>query len=312
MIDLMNDVRRERTDRIKHSVSVKRVRIFEQLYKEYINARPRGEAVPPLGDVYEMEPFALVASTPIDLSDPDMDPVTAESFADAFAQLPALSEAWWPAAYKLLATRFSGTVLRKRATVKDLDLARAVFDYHSVPGWRRFGARLTFHARTLHLAYSMSARPALSFFDMSMIPKNKLFSWKELLDALEHTSSDVACEVIRLCGLDPDVVTLDEMDDLGARLVCSCSSPSEDQVVPMDWRQSVRVIDSLNCDDLLTPPLAHCRFYTRSDVRKASCTDLARSLKSASNRMKRISRIAASRMHPRTHSGTALTAMYGS
>ncbi|KIJ10782.1 hypothetical protein PAXINDRAFT_85538, partial [Paxillus involutus ATCC 200175] len=250
LIKLMNDLRQER---METEVYHPRRNLLTILYYDYVeNPAPTGAVVdllPSLDDVAKFVPFDTIIKLPENVK------VDKATFKPAFDQLPTLTEEWKARAEAQLASLVNipaNSPTAEESTdghqeqeyktdVRRLKLASAVFEVKS--GSRR-GGLLVYPDLLAHPVFAHHlAGPTAMFYSKPM------GVWS-LLDNRGNRIVELFCgasRVVRLCGLDPQTATVDDMDRRNPRLICTQCNHGSKTMGVYTWKNAVSCPPSSRC-----------------------------------------------------------------
>lgn len=234
--------------RINKTVYQPRRNLLANEYNTYVTHPPPDgptfDLLPHVVDLACFGPFRDIIRAP------EGTQVNDKPFASAFAQLPDLIDEW-----------------KKKL---DTELAELVkiplhLSLENASDGRSKASSSTGHAEAtkteldkLHLAcavfYVGSTGPFthLNVFSASMCDRN--FTWGEhdsertgsIRDRFRISFLEEAPYIVRTCGLDPSVTTVDDMDHRNARLRCLCCKRQANTI--MNWRTAVCLLYIERCD----------------------------------------------------------------
>ncbi|KIJ12787.1 hypothetical protein PAXINDRAFT_101010 [Paxillus involutus ATCC 200175] len=242
LIELMDEMRKER---METEVYPPRRNLLTTLYYDYVeNPAPTGAVVdllPSLDEVAKFVPFDAIIKLPENVK------VDNATFKPAFDQLPTLTGEWKARAEAQLASYVNipanlsaaeastdGDEQECKSNVERLKLASAVFEVKS--GLSR-GELLAYPDILAHPVFD-NLIPGPMFYSKAM----RVWS---LYDS--HGTRVVAlfCEashVVRLCGLDPQTATVDDMDRRNPRLICRQCNHGSKTLGVYTWKNAIQHI----------------------------------------------------------------------
>ncbi|KAF8841801.1 hypothetical protein BDN67DRAFT_966699 [Paxillus ammoniavirescens] len=242
LIELMDEMRKER---METEVYPPRRNLLTILYYDYVeNPAPTGAVVdllPSLDDVAKFVPFDTIIKLPENVK------VDNATFKPAFDQLPTLAGEWKarieaqlasfvniPANLLAAEAPTDGHEQERESSVERLKLASAVFEVKS--GLSR-GELLAYPDILAHPVFD-NLLPGPMFYTKAM----RVWS---LFDS--HGTSVVelfggASHVVRLCGLDPQTATVDDMDRRNPRLICRQCNHGSKTLGVYTWKNAIRHI----------------------------------------------------------------------
>ncbi|KAF8418249.1 hypothetical protein L210DRAFT_3579692 [Boletus edulis BED1] len=221
-----------RSRRLKEDVYPQRRHLLAIEYKNYVTQpsldTPSFDLLPRVVDIARLPPFKDI------IEDPEATPMDGKPFASAFAQLPAFVGDW-----------------KKKL---DLELTELV----KIPSCFSCSEELT-GGRVVPSGNASSTKSSQTSTKLQLAcalfcKANNIFAYPEVFSMCHRYSSnsednpvgpivnklyitfmeEAAC-IIHVCGLDPNVATVDDMDRRNARLRCLWDAPKSFNLV-MNWR----------------------------------------------------------------------------
>ncbi|EGN92356.1 hypothetical protein SERLA73DRAFT_164092 [Serpula lacrymans var. lacrymans S7.3] len=250
-LSLINWMNKLRDIRLEETVFKARRECLISAYCEYLkqppNANDTCDILPHVGDIATFKSFEDLIKAPVDVD------VNAQSFSDAFVQLPAYVTEW--------RRKIEGQLVSCLLPEGTSPMSKTAIDHHSpkiaclnlarVAFCRPFtenDVSVTFYPDVLLKRCFIEPYTLRHMSDWDKWQDPKIIEIKTMNGcpwSLEDSKgrnvievSDAAIPIIRASGLDPDIATTSDMDDLDARFRCgSCSSAMG--VIPYTWRSAV-------------------------------------------------------------------------
>ncbi|KAJ7475853.1 hypothetical protein FB451DRAFT_259590 [Mycena latifolia] len=234
LVELLTDLKKTRLRQERQKIIKARRLLAAQMYNEFRAALGPDALLPPKVDVIRSVPFrAVIEDTPVH---PEEE-VTQESFAAAILQLPQFSEDWKRSKDEELLQ-----IMKKAlpdSAEADLQLATTFFSCsagaHSSPEPIGYPRILITSAPILLSSYDPPWDPTgdqdqpLKFcFGQEVWNGNNVIRFHERAFRIMRS-------VLIACGLDPDVTTTAEMNEIDPAIEClNCSNDSQGRLV-MRW-----------------------------------------------------------------------------
>ncbi|KAF8141131.1 hypothetical protein EV363DRAFT_1307184 [Boletus edulis] len=229
-----------RSRRLKEDVYPQHRHLLAIEYKNYVIQpspdTPSFDLLPHVVDIARLPPFKDI------IEDPEATPMDGKPFASAFAQLPAFVGDW-----------------KKKL---DLELTELV----KIPSCFSCSEELTggrvVPSGNASSTKSFQTSTKLQLACVLFCKANNIFAYPEVFSMCHRYSSnseddpigpivnklcitfmeEAAC-IIHVCGLDPNVATVDDMDRRNARLRCLWDAPKSYNLV-MNWRNAILYINA--------------------------------------------------------------------
>lgn len=265
IIEIMDVIRQGRLQRIHRNALQARLKIVEDLLKEYEAEQPIHAVVPGLGDICNMVEFRSLIIDPEDGVD-----VLKNDFETAMIQLPTLISAWRMEKEAELVSLMlnpnpdipSATSSDPDSNRKQLELAKAQFHCKSCNEAISYPRILVHRCMT---EYRPSQRAADSDDEKIMWSCQHKTPWDHSkIIAFGGQIQSSITQLLTSCALDPDNTTAQQMDDYDFRFEClGCKSNSEGASI-MSWRSTVSSHSSIMLFETLI--LARCGTRPRMDT----------------------------------------------
>lgn len=259
MAEFSEDIRVKRADWLWRRILTKRGRVLADVLKKYALENPSipRRALPNAADLYhESAAFKRILTTP--LTEDEQDEVTAESFADAISELPKVLEGWEVTKRSVLLSLLPNNLAEPHdgqptedsqpaPSLNRLSLATSLFVCSRCDD--DVGLRV-FHSSNIHQHQcsftSYGCYTISKDSDQKVNNALEAYPWIASRTSVVYSQSaaEKAENLVKLCDLDPETTTLEDMDTLNARFTCICPrcsiSVSHVGVVGLSWRQAVR------------------------------------------------------------------------
>ncbi|KAF7374995.1 F-box domain-containing protein [Mycena sanguinolenta] len=255
LVELLTDLKAKRLAAVRARIMRERRLFAAQVYNKFREALPPDVVCPAKIDVLQTEPFRVVIEdTPVDPEVEDI--LTEESFTAAISSLPEFSADWRQRKEEELVKIMQK--IRPDSVKADLHLATTFFTCSPTnPVMPRM---------PLKIRVPLSIPAPLSLSTILVHPSTMAMRsgvWDP--DSLERTLTEEAWNaagrvrlheqaqrnarfVVEACGLDPDITTSTEMDDINPALECLNCSGEDDRLV-MRWIRATYHI----CGSATTP-----------------------------------------------------------
>ncbi|KAJ7756437.1 hypothetical protein DFH07DRAFT_959085 [Mycena maculata] len=227
LIEFLTEKKKERLELQHHRTMRERHLLAGSAYGNWLKTFPPDAIFPPKIEVVTAEPFrAIIEITPIE------EKLTEQSFAGALSQVPAFSDDWKRRKDEELLEIMEEHV--PNSVEADLHLATTFFMCSGSPEPVGY-PRILVHSRAS--SYKYNDRPG------GIDPTIKLYFHEDCWNADRLIGFNTAAfrnarAVIEACGLDPDVTTAAEMDEIDPAIEClNCSNDSLGRLV-MRWFQT--------------------------------------------------------------------------
>ncbi|KIJ18021.1 hypothetical protein PAXINDRAFT_97546 [Paxillus involutus ATCC 200175] len=214
-----------RKRRLEEAVYKPRRKLLVEFYDAYVRQpAPEGAAIellPSIADLDHLPDFDTIIKLP------EGTDVNAETFKSAFERLPALVQEWRAGVDAQLAAL---VVIPPELSTNSLS-ADQVADQKSKSAERLRLASAVFNVPSSGVLWMFPDLLALSMFHTRYYSSGQVCHHPWSLTT-EHGNAVIelfkeAAYVVRACGLDPQTVTVEDMDTRNARLICNlCSSPN--------------------------------------------------------------------------------------
>ncbi|KAJ7126990.1 hypothetical protein C8R44DRAFT_780134 [Mycena epipterygia] len=229
LVEFLTNLKKTRLE-IEHTKIIKERRLLAaQVYHKYRETFPPDTVFPPKVDVICNEPFRVVIEdTPVYPEEK----VTEESFAAAILQVPQISTDWKRCKVEELVKIMKMVV--PNAVEADLDLATTFFMSASYNANEPVGyPRILVHAAASTLRYSDDEGSQSLKWCLGQD------SWNgDGTIRIHKRASGIVRSVVEACGLDPDVTTTAEMNEINPVMEClNCSDDTHGRLV-MRWIQT--------------------------------------------------------------------------
>ncbi|KAJ6624527.1 hypothetical protein B0H10DRAFT_2006326 [Mycena sp. CBHHK59/15] len=241
LLELMQDARERIRRKQRKSLLKKRQRLLLSVFKEFIHERPIDEVNPRAVDVCIMPDIKTM------IEDASLDSHTTEdSFKDILTELPRLLEEWRESKTRGL------LALLPRPIDRDCLLRATTYfrcsESHSCLSELQHGYR------------NREDDLALLFMNLDSEPWNYGGNRVSYYPAAEMS----ARSVVRGCGLDTDLTTAQDMDDVNPWLEClCCRHPVKGRSV-FRWRKAVGFILPFLHSSFDTPQILHDMYHATS------------------------------------------------
>ncbi|KAF7374990.1 hypothetical protein MSAN_00385100 [Mycena sanguinolenta] len=241
LVELLAELkeRRERVDAIKN-----RQRLAARVYDQFREASPPGMLLPPRIDVLLTEPFRVVIEDTL-----AEEVLTEESFAAAISSVAEFSVGWRRRKEKELIK-----IMRKNrpgAVQADLHLATTFFTCSIYPAEPlRFPAILVHPSATEFDEWGevdSEEEDEDTRVDLQYTLQEAAWNADDCVQ-LQERAQRSARFIVRACGLDPDVTTGAEMDEINPALECLNCSNKRDGHLVMRWTQATILQPNHVCD----------------------------------------------------------------
>jgi hypothetical protein len=238
LVELLTELKKDRLAAAHVKIIRQRRILAAQAYTKFRETFPSDTVFPPKVDMIRTEPFRVVIE---DTSIEPEEKVTEESFAAAILQVPEFSTVWKRCKDQELVEMMKKT--RPDSVETDLHLA-ATFFMCSTKEAISYPRILVSSSATLYSPWSRDPG-ATPLGATSLEQALSAQAWNEPANIRFHAQASSAVRaVVEACGLDPDVTTSAEMDEINPVLEClNCSNDSSRLV--MRWIQTVRRLGSV-------------------------------------------------------------------
>ncbi|KAG6382012.1 hypothetical protein JVT61DRAFT_643 [Boletus reticuloceps] len=222
-----------RSRRLKEVVYPQRRRLLATEYENYVTQpspdTPSFDLLPHVVDITRLPFFEDIIKAP-EATQMDGNP-----FASAFAQLPAFVGGW-----------------KKKLDVKLTELVKIPSDLTGgrvVPSNNASSTESSQASTKLQLACALFCKANNIFAHPEVFSMCRRYSSNSeddsdpigpIVNQLSITFMEEAAHIVHVCGLDPNVATVDDMDRRNARLRCLWDDPKSYNLV-MNWRNAVRI-----------------------------------------------------------------------
>ncbi|SJL13372.1 uncharacterized protein ARMOST_16814 [Armillaria ostoyae] len=200
----------------------RRCKLFLSMYQEFASSLPEIPVIPRQADVLLSEPFSVVI-----LNTPLLDAVTEEILKEPFVHFKEIAARW----REEKNCELQG-VMKKSGFESKLNLATTLFHCESC------ASRLAYPDVLRHFCCTQ-----LRYISDLDLKKNRYkalwnmpcHTWYADKLRFDQVGFDKATAVVKLCGLDPETATAQDMDDMNPRLTClQCSSTNRRCII--SWR----------------------------------------------------------------------------
>lgn len=225
LFEVMEEIKGERLQRERQAILTRRQKIVADLLMAYRLTRPITDIIPGPADMYEMHEFkTIIEDTPFD------EEVTERTFEQLMTKLPSFIDKWRDEKDAELLHIMDASYTLENDRSK-LDLATAVFKCYFCPPFISY-PRILFHFCLFnHADLNRSRRKGLG---------------RKLKDCVWNCSKGVSIvedrtrftRIVECYGLDPDLTTAAQLDQLDARLECIDQRTTSKHLM-MDWRSAV-------------------------------------------------------------------------
>ncbi|KAF8141138.1 hypothetical protein EV363DRAFT_1307202 [Boletus edulis] len=249
-----------RSRRLKKVVYPQRRGLLAIEYENYVTQplpdTPSFDLLPHVVDIARLPPFADIIKAP------EATPMDGKPFASAFAQLPAFVDGW----KKKLDVELTELVkIPSRLFSEDLTGGRVV------PSSNTLSTESSQTSTKLRLACALFRTGNNIFAHPEVFSMCRRYSSNReddsdpvgpIVNQLSITFMEEAAYIVHVCGLDPNVATVDDMDRRNARLGCLWDDPKS-YIFVMNWRNAILYINArgrlYNSDDgLVIFPSRRC------------------------------------------------------
>ncbi|KII84026.1 hypothetical protein PLICRDRAFT_180042 [Plicaturopsis crispa FD-325 SS-3] len=219
------------------------VKIIEGLVERYNMGRPLDEPVLSVADVCLLPPFnSIITDAPPDIT------ITEASFSDAMRLLPQLTAEWYDASIARLEESLAhdravfASRVSQHYTAPTIDLATSWFQCSACRDGPYHGRDATMHRHEEYIPYRW--QPDSVHCSLSTLVDNlPRVPWRgEKLKPVYGLAY-----LIHMCGMDPNVITAAEMDELDPWVLCrTCEGyekfekGAEGEVRVFNWRTAVK------------------------------------------------------------------------
>lgn len=231
----MTEKKKQRLEEDRLSIITKRRLLAVQAYRNFLANHPPDTIHPPKLEVICTEAFrAVIEDTPASPEE-----VTEEIFAAAILQVPQFSIDWKQSKDQSLVKIMKEFL--PEAVEADLHLAPTFFSCSATGTGESTEAiaypRILVHAGTSYLKYN---EPKNDGIDETLKLCLRQDSWNAHRMIRFHRLAFRNIEsVVEACGLDPDVTTTAEMDEINPLMEClTCSNETDGRLV-MRWMAAV-------------------------------------------------------------------------
>ncbi|KAF8435101.1 hypothetical protein L210DRAFT_3551914 [Boletus edulis BED1] len=241
-----------RSRRLKEDVYPQRRRLLAIEYENYVTQpsldTPSFDLLPHVVDIDRLPPFADIIKAP------EATQMDGKPFASAFAQLPAFVDSW----KKMLDVELTDLVKIPSRLLCSDDLTGG----RVVPSSNASSTESSQTSTKLQLACALFrtcngvfAHPEVFFVcrRYSSNSEDDSDPVGPIVNQLSITFMEEAAYIVHVCGLDPNVATVDDMDRRNARLRCLLDDPNSYNLV-MNWRNAILYINA--CGRLYNDGLA--------------------------------------------------------
>jgi len=260
LVSLLEDKRALRLQQELRSKWIRRHMTVCEMIQERKNTLPTDVLPPPDGNIVVHPSMrAVLLDTPID------EPITDEMLNEPFEAISEIEASRQAAAKEELLAQLKALKQSDMLTTADLDLAALLFKCGTCSKWITY-PHILFHSccSTDRQAFTTKEYGTLQCF----IEVTDQRPWT---NTVKEVGLQLIGDIVRACGLNPDVATQQEMDELDPMLeqpevnrlddirIASCKWLSEEdrkrKRVAYGWRQAVQVCC---CGSLLLSPQHFC------------------------------------------------------
>lgn len=252
MIEVMEGIKTDRLEKERIETLKQRHLVVADLFKQYSLKQPASAILPGPADVCIMPEFrSIIWDTPIDTK------VDEKAFAHGIGRLPQLVEEWRSAKdAELLSILNSAASPKPNAESSgkpkdqehEIAIDRTQLDLAVTQFQCKLGGHTISYPRILIHSCTHSLLPDWRVPSprdpcRAMWQSLKEEPWNHDGDrvGIDQRIKPHLTKLIECCGLDPNVVTNDQMDELDARFECiSCLYPASGRLA-MGWRMAVCV-----------------------------------------------------------------------
>ncbi|KAJ6576433.1 hypothetical protein DFH09DRAFT_1451602, partial [Mycena vulgaris] len=239
LVELLTGLKKERLEQERRNIVKERRLLAVQVYHKYRDTFPSDVLFPPKVDMIRTEPFrAVIEDTPVHPEEK----VTEESFAAALLHVPQFSDDWRRSKDKELLQIMKKT--SPQSVEADLQLASTFFACSDYGTSEPIGyPRILFTAAPTVLSYRHDGWDGEG--DQPLRDCLREEAWNDAsVIRFNNTASRIVRSVLLACGLDPDVTTTSELDEIDPVMEClNCNHDVQGRFV-MRWIQTVRLAKS--------------------------------------------------------------------
>ncbi|KAJ6531794.1 hypothetical protein B0H19DRAFT_1188595 [Mycena capillaripes] len=228
LVELLKDLKKKRLEAARVKIIRERRQLAAQVYSKFRETFPADTVFPPMVDMIRTEPFREVIEN---TSIYPEEKVTEESFAAALLQVPEFSMEWKRSKDNELVEIMKKTL--SDSVEADLHLASTFFKCSRPSSEPINYPRILVHSSTTTFRWSRDDS------DHTLQDALKEEAWNDAAGVqYDERASRSVRSVVEACGLDPDVTTASEMDEINPVMEClNCSDDTHGRLA-MRWIQT--------------------------------------------------------------------------
>ncbi|TFK34841.1 hypothetical protein BDQ12DRAFT_688937 [Crucibulum laeve] len=231
LVELMEEVKAERLERLHCAVVRKRCSVMTEIYKNFVASQPLHTVIPGFTDVVLMDPFrTIIEDTPVD------EEVTEENFNIAETELPDLAKDWRHARdAELLSMLHASPSVGSGSALDSLHLATTLFKCKHV------GQPVSYPRILVH----EHATPAWDYSDnrpgslLKSVPR-KPWNYGGSLITFDEVAHHYAKTVLQVCGFDPETTTSEDMQRAKPWVECTKCFTAKSGRRVMRWDSAIQ------------------------------------------------------------------------
>ncbi|KAK7033086.1 hypothetical protein R3P38DRAFT_2920621 [Favolaschia claudopus] len=242
LVEFITTLKEERLTFARTKIISERQLLAAKVYTDFVASSPRNDIFPPKVDVLSTEPFrSVIEDTPVHPEEK----ITEESFNVALVSVPQFAAAWRQRKDEELVLIMQK--IRPHFNADHLRLATTFFTC---------GSDLVSYPRILVHDAATRYRYSADYPSLQATLQSEIWNAGDRVKYLERVELN-AQSVVRACGLDPDVTTRCEMDEINPAFEC-LNCVNETSRLLMRWNQAMNHQCSHNYDQPAPQPYWKC------------------------------------------------------